>query len=89
MQEIKHIGVFQAAKFMAVMYLLVSAVIVIPLTFILMAFGSSSNPFGLLVLLLPVLYGIVGFIFTAIGCWVYNLVASMVGGIEIELEVKQ
>jgi hypothetical protein len=90
MHEIKHIGVFQAAKFAAAMYLLISAVIVIPLTFILMAFGGErTNPYGLLVLLLPLLYAIVGFVFTAIGCWVYNLVAMAVGGIEIELESKQ
>ncbi|MGC9972723.1 MAG: hypothetical protein ABSE56_19245 [Bryobacteraceae bacterium] len=90
MHEIKHIGVFQAAKFAAAMYLLISAVIVIPLTFILMVFGGErANPFGLLALLLPLLYAIVGFVFTAIGCWVYNLVAMMVGGIEIELEPKQ
>jgi hypothetical protein len=89
MQEIKHVGVFQAAKFAAVMYLLISAVIVIPATFILMAFRSEgANPFGLLMLLAPVLYAIIGFIFTAIGCWIYNLIAMMVGGIQIELEPK-
>ena len=89
MHEIRHIGVFQAAKFAAAMYLLLGAVIAIPLTLIYMAVGSGSNPFGLLGLLVPLLYAIIGFIFTAIGCWVYNLVASMVGGIEIELEAKQ
>jgi hypothetical protein len=36
--------------------------------------------------LLPVLYGLAGFIFTAIGCLLYNLVAGMVGGIEVEID---
>lgn len=36
---------------------------------------------GLLVAM-PFLYLIFGFIFTAIGAWVYNLVAKWVGGIE-------
>jgi hypothetical protein len=89
MHEIKSFGVFQNAKFAAVMYLVISAVIVIPLTFIMMAFaGDRANPFGLLALLLPILYAIIGFIFTAIGCWVYNLIASMVGGIEVEIVAK-
>jgi len=35
---------------------------------------------------LPILYGIVGFISGAIGAFVYNLVAGVVGGIEIEVE---
>ncbi|MGO9095286.1 MAG: hypothetical protein ACLQGV_08685 [Bryobacteraceae bacterium] len=89
MQEIKSFGVFQNAKFAAVMYLVISAVIVVPLTFIMMAVGGNrANPFGMLFLLLPILYAIIGFIFTAIGCWVYNLIASMVGGIEVEIVAK-
>ena len=30
----------------------------------------------------PFLYLIIGFIFTAIGAWVYNIAAKWVGGIE-------
>jgi len=33
-----------------------------------------------------VLYGFFGFVFTAIGCALYNWVAGMVGGIEIKLD---
>ncbi len=88
MQEIKHIGVFQAAKMAAVLYLIISAVIVIPMMFIMMAFQREANPFGLLVLLLPLLYAILGFIFTAIFTWLYNVVAGMVGGLQVEIEQK-
>ena len=31
-------------------------------------------------------YGVIGFIFTAIGCAIYNFVAGLVGGIEVELD---
>jgi hypothetical protein len=31
---------------------------------------------------MPVLYLVIGFIFTLIGSWVYNLVAGQVGGFE-------
>ena len=37
-------------------------------------------------LALPVLYGLLGFVFTAIGCALYNWVAGMVGGIEVQLD---
>jgi hypothetical protein len=33
-----------------------------------------------------VIYGVMGFVFTALGCLLYNLVASWIGGIEVELE---
>src|SRR3989441_9388970 len=32
------------------------------------------------------LYGIIGFVCTAIGCALYNFVARLVGGIEIQLD---
>ena len=35
---------------------------------------------------LPIIYGVAGFIFTAIGCVIYNVVASRVGGIEIQMD---
>jgi hypothetical protein len=34
----------------------------------------------------PIAYGIVGYVFTAIGCWLYNIVASWTGGIALTLE---
>jgi len=38
------------------------------------------------IIILPIMYGIFGFIGGAIGAWIYNLVAGWIGGIEIELE---
>jgi hypothetical protein len=35
---------------------------------------------------LPIIYGVCGLIFTAIGCALYNWVAGMVGGIEVQLD---
>jgi hypothetical protein len=40
-------------------------------------------------LAIPVLYGLAGFIFTAIGCALYNVVAKYLGGIEVELEASR
>jgi hypothetical protein len=37
-------------------------------------------------LLLPILYGVLGFVMTAIGAAIYNLVASWIGGIEIQMD---
>ncbi len=56
--------------------------------------GSSSNPVspmigGLIgvgaIAFFPILYGIIGFISAWIGAWLYNIVASKVGGIQIEV----
>jgi hypothetical protein len=84
MHEIKRIGVLQAAKFMAVVYLALSLLF----TIFLVAVGVGSISFGR-ILLQILLAPIFGFIFAAIGCLLYNLIASKMGGIEIELEVKK
>jgi len=38
------------------------------------------------VVLLPLLYAALGFVFGALSAWVYNVVAGRIGGLEIELE---
>ena len=35
---------------------------------------------------LPVVYAFFGFIFGALGAWVYNLLAKWIGGFELEFE---
>ena len=35
-----------------------------------------------LLIVMPVMYLVLGFIFTLVGAWVYNLVAGQVGGLE-------
>ncbi len=56
--------------------------------------GLSSNALspmigGLIgvgaIVFFPILYGLIGFISAWIGAWLYNLVASKVGGIQIEV----
>jgi Transmembrane domain of unknown function (DUF3566) len=37
-------------------------------------------------ILMPVFYGVMGFIFGVIGAAIYNLIAGWIGGIEVEVE---
>ena len=52
--------------------------------------NGASFPFGFIfgigALFIPVLYGVIGFIFGLIAAAVYNLVAKWTGGVEITLE---
>ena len=38
------------------------------------------------VVILPVFYGVMGVVGGALGAWLYNVFAGMVGGIEVQLE---
>jgi len=94
MTRIRRFGILQTAKLMAVMYFLLSAVFVVPVALILMATGvfhGGEDALGGLIggigmIFIPFIYALLGFIFVAIGCAIYNVVASWVGGIEVELD---
>jgi hypothetical protein len=59
----------------------------LPFYLLIATFSPKGAAFGLgFAIAIPVLYGICGFIFTAIGCALYNWVAGMVGGIEVQLD---
>lgn len=51
--------------------------------------GIIGTAIGSLVVIFfgPVFYGVIGFVFGAIGAFLYNIVAGMAGGIEFEIEV--
>lgn len=88
MARIGRFGIAQTAKVLGVLYALMGLVFV-PFLLIAAMFtpSESESSFGVgLAIMLPLLYGLVGFVFTAIGCALYNLVAGWVGGIEVELE---
>ncbi|MEX0899834.1 MAG: hypothetical protein WD081_03995 [Gammaproteobacteria bacterium] len=64
-----------------------SAVLVLMPVFLLMAIAGGDETFPLwLVLVFPVFYLVMGYIWTALSCWIYNLLAPHVGGFEYEAE---
>lgn len=55
-----------------------------------LAMGGGGVVLGLVIMIaLPIIYGLIGFVAGAIGALIYNLFAGMVGGIEIEVENVQ
>jgi hypothetical protein len=57
------------------------------------AFGDGSGGsffpalFGVgSVILFPLFYGCLGFVMTAISAWLYNVVASVVGGVQLDVQ---
>jgi len=84
MRQIKSFGVLQTAKVMAAIYFFIGLVLV---AIVMIAPTRRAHVHRPLVLLLaaPVFYGVVGFIFTAAVCGLYNAIAKRIGGIEFEL----
>jgi len=87
-QQLRRFSIAQTAKVLGLLYGLMGLIFV-PFFLLAVMFSPTDTGFGVgLIVLLPLLYGLCGFIFTAIGCALYNWVAGMVGGIEIELDAS-
>ena len=39
-----------------------------------------------MIIVMPIFYGLIGFIFGALGAWLYNLMAKWIGGVKLEFE---
>jgi hypothetical protein len=53
--------------------------------------SAGSGAFGAVVgvgavLIFPILYGLMGFVTTLVGAWLYNVAAGMVGGVELDVQ---
>ena len=86
--QVTRVSVLQTSKIIAILYALFGLLLV-PVGCMVLALGAEDSTYtllGVFYLLGPVLYGVLGFVFTAIGIWIYNLVAGRIGGIEFELK---
>ena len=85
-QRIRRFGIAQTAKVIGVLYALMGLIFV-PLFLVIGMFSPRHSGMGTgFALAMPIFYGLLGFVGTAIGCLVYNFVAGYVGGVEVELE---
>jgi len=81
-KQIVSVAIMQNAKVMAALYFVISIPVVALTALPLMTTGQWVGGSLLVMLLLPLLYTALGFVFTLFGAWVYNVVAERVGGFE-------
>jgi hypothetical protein len=100
--QIKRVGVFSCAKMYAITLAAVGLIFGIIYGLIFMVLGgammagggrdastagASSLVIGLIMMVaIPIFYGVLGFIAGLVGGAIYNVAARTVGGIELELE---
>jgi len=93
---IKQVGPLSCAKVVASLYVIVGVCIGALISLASMAGGMVSDSplagwFGTAIglgaiVVLPIFYGVLGFVMTLIGAWLYNIAAGIVGGIEIDVQ---
>ena len=95
---LKRIGVLSAAKIVGTVYAVfgvLSGLVFMAITALGGAIAAAgdepSGLFGMIfgvgaIIVFPILYGCMGFVFGALSAALYNLFSGMVGGIEVELQ---
>ena len=99
--EIKRVGVLSTAKILGALYAALGLLIGLLYACAFLAvgvgglvesdaglFGIGVGGFFLILCLSPIIYGLIGFIAGAIAAVLYNVLAGVIGGIELELAEK-
>lgn len=97
MFRVRRFGVIRTANVAALLYVVMVAIIFVPMTVIVALVAPRSGMVGnagavamlLLGVVAALFYGLIGWVFTAIACLLYNFVAGLTGGIEIQIEAVQ
>lgn len=92
---INRIGAFSLAKISGTLYAIIGLIVGGLFSLIAMAGamatgGEDGSMFGAMfgvgaIVLFPIIYGCMGFIASLIGAWLYNVLAGMVGGVELDV----
>ena len=86
MHRLRAIKVLPTATTVGLVYAVIAAIVAIVLLIAMPLTGRHPRfPIALL-FALPIIYGILGFILSALVCLIYNQVATLTGGIEFKLE---
>ena len=78
-------GVHSAALIVGIVYFIL-AVVCVPIFYVATRNAPNGGLPGAALIIGPIVYGIFGYVFTAIGCWLYNLIAGWTGGMVLTLE---
>lgn len=88
-KRVSRIAPWQAGKLFALIYFFLSLLFVIPLALISAVVPIPAGPGHRLgtgfLIFVPFLYALAGLIFVPLGCWIYNMAAKVVGGLQVSV----
>jgi hypothetical protein len=88
-KRLARIAPWQAGKLFAVIYFFLSLLFIIPMFFMMTLAPPPPGPgrhfSPALLIFFPFLYALAGLIFVPLACWIYNVAAKVVGGLEVSV----
>ena len=85
-KQMIRISVLQSSKVMTALYVLMGFIYTLIGIPMIIFGGQQVQIMGIIYVLMPVIMGIVGFIFFVIFAAIYNLLAKWLGGFEFEIK---
>ena len=88
-RQIKRLSPHQNAKVFGVLTALGSLVFFVPMALMFSSTpmgGAGQGPMGLMLVLFPLIYLVMGYISVAVGCLIYNFAFGFLGGFEYETD---
>jgi hypothetical protein len=91
MKVVSKIGVLSLAKVIGLTYAVIGLIFGAIITILTMVLPSEASQGGMMfgalsIIILPIFYGILGFIGGVISAFIYNMIAKWVGGMTMELQ---
>ena len=83
--RIRRFEVHATALTVAIIYF-VLAIVFVPILYLASRGAQGEALPGFVYVIGPFVYAVVGYVFVAIACWLYNIVAGWVGGVALTLE---
>jgi len=84
-KQITGFSVFQTSKILGIICGCM-AIVFVPFLLYPALGGENGRSMIFFSMAMPFLYAIIGFILTALFCWIYNILAKHIGGIEFSLK---
>jgi len=88
-KRVSRIAPWQAGKLFALIYFFLSLLFVIPIALVSAVVPIPAGPGHRLgtgfLIFVPFLYALAGLIFVPLGCWIYNMAAKVVGGLQVSV----
>lgn len=85
-KQVTRISILQSSKILTALYVLMGFIYTLIGIPMLIFGGKQLLVIGIIYLCMPLLMGILGFVFFAIFAAIYNALAKWLGGIEVEVK---
>jgi len=84
-KQLTRISIKQSSKIAAALYVILGLLYTLIGIPMIIFGGTELRIMGIVYLFMPVIMGIIGYIFFALFCAIYNALAKKLGGIEVEV----